>query len=334
MRGASIILALLVGACAAPAAAPSSSSIPTPTESPSPTASATPTPPSPTPSLSPTATSAVFTNYVMGYRIDLPPPWRRSACLSTEERAQLPPADGFVQVAEKDEVGTDVGYTFAVVRVSVEPNPDRLTPERWVASGKLGSTQGQTAEPATLDGRAALLVRPTAFGPLAYVMGAGDRMFVIGYQTPANDSSNEAAMRRMVQSFHLLTDQERAAAPSPAPVVARSAETVADTLAEGFTQLNADLLGTVMTPCMAAALEQAGGTFTPRTVLVQQLRDAFAAGLRVAVERRPVASDATGAFVKATWTQPGVAVQRRDLYLRSVGAEWSWYLTLTRQPVR
>jgi len=89
-----------------------------------------------------------------------------------------------------------------------------------------------------------------------------------------------------------------------------------------------------MTPCMAAALEQAGGSFTPRAVLVQQLRDAFAAGLRVAVERRPVASDATGAFVKATWTQPGAAAQRRDLYLRSVGAEWSWYLTLTRQPVR
>ena len=335
MRGASIVLAFLVGACVAPAAAPASSPSSTATESPSPTASATPMPsPTVSPSPSPTPTSAVFTNYVLGYRIDLPSPWRRSACLSTEERAPLPAGDGFVQVAEKDEVGTDVGYTFAVVRVSVEPNPDRLTPERWVAVGKLGSTQGQTAEPATLDGRAALLVRPTAFGPLAYVMGAGDRMFVIGYQTPASDSSNEAAMRRMVQSFHLLTDQERAAAPSPAPVVARSAETVADILAEGFTQLNADVLGAVMTPCMAAALEQAGGSFTPRAVLVQQLRDAFAAGLRVAVERRPVASDATGAFVKATWTQPGAAAQRRDLYLRSVGAEWSWYLTLTRQPVR
>jgi hypothetical protein len=85
---------------------------------------------------------------------------------------------------------------------------------------------------------------------------------------------------------------------------------------------------------MTAGLEQAGGTFTPRSVLIKQLSDAFAAGLRVAVERRPIESDGIGTFVKATWTPPGAPTQRRDLYLRSVGAEWNWYLTLTRQPVR
>jgi hypothetical protein len=35
----------------------------------------------------------------------------------------------------------------------------------------------------------------------------------------------------------------------------------------------------------------------------------------------------------ATWTQAG-STQRRDLYLRANGDVWSWYLTLTRQPVR
>jgi hypothetical protein len=278
--------------------------------------------------------SGVFTNFVLGYRIDVPPPWRRSSCLSSQDPTQLPAGDGFVQIAEQDEQGTDVGYTFAVVRVGVEANPDRLAPERWVAAGKIGSTQGQTAEPATLDGRGAVLVRPTAFGPLAYVIGVGDRIFVIGYQNAYNDPTSEPAMRRMVDSFHLLTEEERALAPSPVPAAARSAETVADTLAEGFTQLNADALGAVMAPCMAAALEQAGGSFTPRAALVTQLQAAFAAGLRVAIERRPIESDATGVFVRATWTQPGAPTQRRDLYLRAIGAEWSWYLTLTRQGVR
>jgi hypothetical protein len=139
-------------------------------------------------------------------------------------------------------------------------------------------------------------------------------------------------MERMVTSFHLLTDQERSAAPSPAPVPARSAEAVADVLAEGFAQLNADRLATVMAPCMSAALEQAGGTFTPRGASVEELRKAFAGGLRVTVQRRPIESDATGTFVRATWN--AAVEQQRDLYLRRDGDTWSWFLTLTRQPVR
>ncbi len=330
MRTSRVILAaLLCGGCLSPAAAPSVS--PSAISTPNATATASPSSTAPP---SPTATSGVHTNFVLGYRIDLPPPWRRSSCLSTQDQTELPAGDGFVRVSEQDERGTDTGYVFEVVQVRVEANPDRLTPERWVTSGKIGTTQGQTAEAATLDSRNALLVRPSAFDAVTYVLGVADRMFVISYQNALNDRSNEPTMDRMVRSFHLLTDQERAAAPSPSRSVPRSAETVADTLAEGFAQLNADLLATVMTPCMAAALEQAGGTFTPRAALVTQLRDAFARGLRVAVERRPVESDATGTFVRATWTEPGAPAQRRDLYLRSSGEVWSWYLTLTRQPVR
>lgn len=240
------------------------SPISTPSASPSATAS---------PSPSPTAASGVYTNFVLGYRIDVPPLWRRSACLSTHDQTPLPAGDGFVRVPEEDERGTDIGYVFDVVQVHVHPNPDRLTPERWLASGVIGSTQGQTTEPTTLDGRSAVLVRPAPGLALAYLVPVADRMFVIGYQNTANDTSNVAAMDRMVRSFHLLTDQERAAAPSPTTVPARSAETIADTLAEGFAQLNADLLATVMAPCMSAALEQAGGTFTPRGAFSRQLRD-------------------------------------------------------------
>jgi hypothetical protein len=278
--------------------------------------------------------SGAYTNFVLGYRIDLPASWRRSACLSSQDQTQLPSGDGFVRISEQDERGTDTGYVFDVVQVRVEPNPDRLTPERWVAAGKIGSTQGQTAETATLDGRSALLVHPTAFGALSYVFGVADRMFIIGYQNAYNDSSGAPTMEGIVRSFHLLTAQERSVAPSPAAIPPRSAESVADTLADGFAGTDSDLLATVMEPCMAAAIEQAGGTFTPRGAFVSQLRDAFAAGLRVTVQRRPLESDTTGAFVKATWTQPSKPTERRDLYLRRNGDVWSWSLTLTRQPVR
>jgi hypothetical protein len=271
---------------------------------------------------------------VLGYRIDLPASWRRSSCLSSQDQTQLPSGDGFVRVSEQEERGTDTGYVFDVVQVRVEPNPDRLTPERWVAAGKIGSTQGQTAEAATLDGRSALLVRPSAYGALSYVLGVADRMFIIGYQNAYNDSSGAPTMEGMVRSFHLLSSEERSAAPSPAAILPRSAESVADTLAEGFANTDSDLLATVMEPCMAAAVEQAGGTFTPRGAFMSQLRDAFAAGLRVTVQRRPLEGEAAGAFVKATWTQPGAPTQRRDLYLRRNADVWSWYLILTRQPVR
>lgn len=269
---------------------------------------------------------------MLGYRIDTPTPWRRSACLSTRDQSKPPAGDGFVRVPEQDEKGTDVGYVFDVVQVQVHPNPDRLTPERWLALGLIGGSATQSTEAATLDGHNALLLRSGPSLVIAYLVPVADRIYIVGYQNPPGDTSNVAEMDRMVRSFHLLTDQERAAAPTPTPVTARSAEAVADTLADGFARMDADLLATVMAPCMAAAMEQAGGTFISRGAFVQDLRKAFAGGLTVTVQRRPIQKDAIGTFIQATWT--AAAEQQRDLYLNSDGDVWSWYLTLTRQPVR
>jgi hypothetical protein len=252
--------------------------------------------------------------------------------LSSQDQTKLPAGDGFVRVPEVDERGTDTGYPFDVVRIEVYPNPDRLSPERWLTSGVIGGTAGQTTEATTLDGHGAVLVRPAPGLVLAYLVPVMDRIYLIGYQNAYNDTSNAPVMDRMVKSFHLLTDQERSAAPPPAPVPARSAESVADTLADGFSRGDADALGTVMAGCMAAALEQAGGTFTPRSAFIEELRKSFAGGLTVTVQRRPIEKDATGTFIRATWN--AAAQQQRDLYLRSDGDVWSWYLTLTRQPVR
>ena len=238
-----------------------------------------------------------------------------------------------MRVAEEDERGTDIAfYSFDTVRVSVEPNPARLNADQWLAAGNLGGTQGQTTEPATIDGQRAVLVRSTFPVGEAYVVAGADRMFVVGYDTAPTDPANTNAMQRMIRSFHILSAGERAAAPSPVASAPRAAGTVADVLASGFANLDADVLATVMSPCMSAFLENAGGTFTPRGTFVSQLRSAFANGLRVSVERQ-VLSDAIGTYIKATWVQPGVQAHRRDLYLRSIGDTWSWHLVLTRQPV-
>ena len=237
-----------------------------------------------------------------------------------------------MRVSEQDERGTDTGFPFDVVNVRVEPNPDRLAAERWVSPSTMGSMTGQTIEATTLDGRNALAVRPSLYGAVTYVLAVADRIYLVAYQSAYNDTSGLPVMEKMARSFHLLTDQERGAAPSPVSVPPRSAEVVAAALVDGFARRDADLLASVMSPCMAAALEQAGGTFTPRGALTTQLRESFANGLRVAVERS-IENDASGSFLRATWTQPETS-QRRDLYMRANGDVWSWYLILTRQPVR
>lgn len=318
--------ALILCVCVSPAAAPS------PSSTPSPAASVSAAPPTASPSPTSTPSAGVFTNFVLGYRLDLPAPWRRSSCLSSQDQTKLPAGDGFVRVLEADERGTDTGYPFDVLQVQVHPNPDRLTPERWLATGVIGGTAGQTTEPTTLDGHDAVLVRPAPGLALAYLVPVADRIYLIGLQNSYNDTSSVPVMDRIARSFHLLTDQERSAAASPAPVPPRSAEALADTLADGFARRDPDLLGTVIAPCMAAALEQAGGTFTPRGAFVEDLRKSFAAGLTVTVQRRPIQKDGTGTFLRATWN--AAAEQQRDLYLQQTGDVWNWYLTLTRQPVR
>ena len=328
-----IVAAAFVSACVSPAAAPSTSPSTSASSSPTPTPSATASTASPSPTTAPLG--ATYTSFALGYQMELPGPWRRSDCLSTQQPSGLPAVDSFVRVGEQDERGSDIAfYPFEIVQVSVDANPLRLSADEWIASGKIGSTLGQTSQAATLDGRAAVLVRPTANFALAYVLARADRAFVVAYSNAPNDQSSAPTMERMVRSFHLLTEQERAAAPSYPPPPARSAESVADALAKGFETQDPVLLSTVMAPCMSAFAEQAGGTWVPRTVFMTDLRDAFARGLRVAVVPRPIETDPIGTFVRATWVQPGYSTLRRDLYLRAEGSTWSWHLVLTRQPIR
>ena len=331
MRSRSLILlAFTLGACAAPAAAPSAPA--TPTFSASPTASTTPAAASATPTASPTAaTGGTYVNYPLGFSIQIPGPWRRAECLSSRDYSALPAGDSFVRVPEQEERLSDTGYAFAAVSVSVEANPTRMPVRDWIARSGLGSSPGQTIEDARLDGRDAVVVRPTAALAVAYVVPVADRMYVVGYHNAPNDESQGPAMERMTGTFHVLTSQEQAAAPSYPPPVPRSAEAVANVLGDGFARADAVLLGTVMDPCMSSGAENAGASATPRNVFITELADAFAKGLRVSVTRAPLESDTFGTFVRATWTQPGIETQRRDLYMQRSGDVWTWKLVLARQ---
>ena len=335
MRHLTLALALLLDACVC---GPAATTVPTPTTtaSPSGTPSATPTgSPSPTPA---TAAGAFISSSGL-YRLTLVPPWRRSECLSATSPGdqRILAFESFIAVREEDEFSTDIGSPFDEIFVRAERNTDLLTPRGWVQSGKLGQSSTQSLEDATLDGKPAVLLKNGANVAAAYVLADRSIMYAIGYRRGSVATVDPAVMERIVTSFHVLADDERpatAATPAPAP---RSAEVVADALADGFARKDADALGAVMAPCVIQAAEQAGGSTMPRARFVAELRRSFASGLTVTVQPRPIETDNNGSFVRATWTQPGQQTSRRDLYLRNDrndGGRWVWYLVLARPPPR
>ena len=330
MRHLTLALTLLLGACVC---APGATTVPTPTTtaSPSGTQSAAPTgSPSPTPA----TVAGTFISPSGLYRITLVPPWRRSECLSAPAPGdqRILAFESFVAVREEDEFSTDIGSPFDEIFVRAERNSDLLTPRGWVQSGRLGQSSSQSLEDGTLDGKPAVLVKDGPNFVAAYVLADRSIIYAVGYRRASGSTGDPAMMERIVASFHVLADNER---PSPTPTpaaVPRSAEAVADALADGFARKDADALAAVMAPCMSQGAEQAGGTTMPRARFVAELKRSFAAGLSVTVQPRPIETDNSGSFVRSTWTQSGQQSSRRDLYLRSDGGRWSWYLVLARQP--
>jgi len=300
----------------------------TATQTPPPTASPTP---SVTPSPSPSPVQAVYVSATGGYRIAMPAPLRRSDCLSARPGAasETLALDTFVAVAEADEQFGDVGVAFDQIVVWAMRNTQLLTPRQWVDSGRLGQSVGMTMEETTLDGRAAVRVRNSPMYVYAYVLADRSVLYVVGYATRDRSTIDQALADRITLSFHILTDSERpSVTASPAPSL-RSADAVAAVLVDGFARTDTGLLATVMAACMDQAGEQAGGTGMPRARFVSQLTAALGAGLTVDVQPG-VQSDQVGTFLRATWTDPGQAPQRRDLYMRDESGRWVWFLVLRR----
>ena len=220
-----------------------------------------------------------------------------------------------------------MGSHYDFVAVAVSDDKEHLTPRQWIEAGRVGSAVGTQVQDVTFAGHAAVRLSPGG----SYFFVDRDRMWAVGQQVQIQPGLTSAA-EAIVASFRLLTAEERrdapqAAAPSPAP---RSIDELINGLTAAFSATDAVALGTLMTPCFGNALENAGASFVTRAREVSDLRQAFANGLTVTVQTRPIKGDAAigSATVGSTWNQPGQPARNIDLSLRADDATWRWVATI------
>jgi hypothetical protein len=163
----------------------------------------------------PIAPGAAYASQTLGYEIQLPGSWRRSAVLSALVR------NGNLKVGHEvftirgvaDESGAlnDPGPGAAWSYVAVVEqwrDPSGWSPMAWATDPLLaGWAQGQTVESAVVDGRAAAKVTNGPRFSVAYYVQDRDRMFVVGYKVDAPDwkplAATESDLRAIVASFHI-----------------------------------------------------------------------------------------------------------------------------------
>ena len=336
---AAVLLAVLVvrpGNVAVPSPAPtvSASATPTGTATPSvsPSASAITAPP---PSATASPAGGRYVSALLGYSIELPPPWHRASC-SGPVTQQTPPPMGeeFWPVAVRDETGTDIGVAYPAIRVFAEENPQGLSPRQWAESGRTVGGTRQGIEDVTFADRPAAR-QPETTGPPTYYVANGGRMYVVNpFFHTAPDAATLQTMTGIVESFRFLTSAEQAAARAALPTAPppRTPEQVADGLAAAFAAKNADALAGFLTPCVTTAGENAGGSFVSREKYVEDLRAAFAAGLVVTVRPRPFEGDrGTGNLtIGSTWLDSRGTQERKLMLVRGANERWEWQGTIER----
>src|SRR2546426_6702301 len=283
-----------------------------------------------------------FTSAELGYRIDLPTPFRRSSCESWNF-GNATRGEVFVMAPEGEEVVTDssLDTQTAGVVVVAEENPDRLSPREWIDSNLhygVGSMMGQIFEDTVLDGRAAVLVRGGLPLGNAYVIPVGPLMYTVGGRWAASD----VALGWIESSFHILSETERRALPAAAPalpVASRSAEDVADALADGFARHDLHALEALMTECMVSRRVAADSLTQGRARYTRGLASLMSNGLVVAVQARPIVVGSTAgadAYVVSTWgdaqSQAIKSSTVIDLLLENRNGRWSWSGTLLDLP--
>lgn len=317
----------------APTPSATGSSSPSPTTSPS----ASPTPsPTASPSPSPAATAAGrYVNSVLGFSVQLPAAWRRTACLSGGAHSQIPEIvgiDTFTSVPVAEESYGDTGGLMGTVSVRVDRNPTALSADAWARSPRMGAAQGQNIVPAMLDGRAGVRIVSGALQTETTIVPVDDLMYMVGFTAPAGDPKIPE-MRAIIGSFTFVP---RTAAPAATARPARSAEAVADALAAGFAAKDVAALTALMGDCVISGAEQAGfGSHSPER-FAAILRQQFAAGTTVVVRPRPIESapgygDGPTSAVATTWTDPGQAPMRIDLIIAADGSFHYWRGMVRRQ---
>jgi hypothetical protein len=331
MRLVAFLIVIAV-ACGSPATAPGASPSQTATVSATATAStATTSAPTPTRQPNSTAGPGTYTSLAYAYRVDLPAGWRRSACQSTRDPSRPPGIETFTNASVDEETGTDTGAAQDVVLVRIEDNAGGQTALGWLESGKMGFSTGSKFEKITFDGNpdAARIVTNDGATLLAIVVNARFRMYAVSRGLREPTPAAEAPARALMTSLHILRDNELAdaratlATSSPAPV--RSVEDVADALARGFSQKDTSVLAAVASECLTTALEQAGASFRTTRAALADMQKAFANGLVVTVQPRPLVDQTEFyAAVRGTWKDDGQPQRNMKLMMTKVGNTWYW----------
>jgi hypothetical protein len=330
---AMLVLAVACGSRAeSPGLAPSASPSPTPT----PTSSPPPAPTAP-PTLrpNPTAGPGLFTNVVLAYRVELPEGWRRSECAWNAEAQKVPVTEGFTSASIDEELMTDIGAHRPGVEVHVEENSAKRTALQWLESGRFSGSAGAFGnryEKTSFDGKpdAARFVSTDGSTVHAIAVSARGQIYAIariGQPTAATTSSQTS----LLTSLHILSDVElseaKATLASPAPAAARTAEEVADAMARGFAQKDTAALTAVAGACIWQGGEQSGSAMRPSSAYLANLQKAFAAGLTITVQPRPIealANPQGDAQIRGTWKEAGQAQRSARFVFAKVGNTWSW----------
>ncbi len=329
MRLPLLALALLAVACGPRAETPGTA--PSATASP-PLASLAPTA-SPTLRPNPTAGPGVYTSIALAYRVELPEGWRRTACESSSEPQHLPAVEGFTSATLDDEVSTDVGPNNPGVSVRVEDNTAKQTALQWLESTQLflGFTPNPKFEKTTFDGKpdAARMVTNDGLVKAVAVSARGQIYAVVRFGGPK--PAMTPSQTSLINSLHVLSDVElsdaKATLASPAPAAARTVEEAADAMAKAFAQKDATALASVAWSCIWQGNENAGAAMRPSSVFLSTMQKSFAAGLTVAIQPRPIETNADApseATIRGTWKDAGQAQRPARFILSKVGNTWSW----------
>ena len=334
---AAVLIAGMLTGCAAnpPAASPTASAVAV--ASPTSTPVATTTAPSPTP-------SGRHANAVLGYAATLPPSWRVSECLSSlSQDSMFVGADVLTwrTAAEELDLGVSGGTgptgAFSWV-VMVEAQITSQTAMEF-ATSRVGGTGGRL-EPATLDGRPAVRAFDASGNSLGYYVASAGRVYSVTL-VPGSDvrppQMTTATFDAIARSVTLVTPAARPT-PSAAPVMSPAVEALADAVTAAFAASDADRLRDLITPrCwFSAGYWQSEGTSTSRDKFAAGLRTAFAQGLKVTVEPRPIRSDPfmRGSFwVWSTWSAYGspprvTPPSNVQIVFDQIDGRWYWVSSL------
>lgn len=334
---AAVLIAGMLTGCGANAPAAS------PTASAALVASPTSTPTAIAPTTSPTP-SGRHVNAVLGYAVTLPPSWRVSECLSS--LAQGPEYVGtdvltWRTAVEELDLGVSGGTgptgAFSWV-VMIEAQITSQTAME-LATARAGGSGGRL-EAATLDGRPAVRAFDDARNSLGYYVASAGRVYsvtLIPGSDPRPPQLTTTTFDAIARSVTLVAPAARPTA-TPAPVIGPAVEALADAVAAAFAASDADRVRDLVTPkCwFTAGYWQSEGTSTSRDNFVASLRRAFAQGLKVTVEPRPIrtAPMMRGSFwVWSTWSAYGLPPRvtppsNVQMVFDQVDGRWYWVSSL------